>query len=287
MKTIRFLKFFLIGFIALGVSAAGFAFLSLGVSYGANAQITHKTTVENNGNLIKVLIKILNKAGNNEKAVADVESSIGVNNAGLKPYMKKGGFGDAVFLKLVADNALNKTAVKHLINVYTENNNAVYRLNGNDVNVKNVIEEMNKVCNLKVVNEVYRTATGVTVSHTLSLAVNAPATTHNLKLENYMTNEKGNVYKTHTLQNQINQVNNNTQQQIQQTNNTQRQMQQMTNTQQQMQQMTNTQRQMQQMTNTQRQMQQMTNTQRQMQQMTNTQQQIQQTNNMQQQMMGR
>ena len=256
MKTIGFLKFFLIGFIALGVSAAGFAFLSVGMSYGANAQITHKTTVENNGNLIKAYIKILNKVGNNEKAVADVENSIGVNNTGLKPYMKKGGFGVAVFLKLIADNALNKTAVKHLINVYTENNNAVYQLNGNDVNVKNVTEEMNKVCNLKVVNEVYRTATGVTVSHTLYLAVNTPAATHNLKLENYMTNENGNVYKTHTLQNQINQVNevNNTQRQINQVNNTQRQMQQMNNVQQQMQQMTNTQRQIQQTNNMQQQM---------------------------------
>ena len=256
MKAIGFLKFFLIGFIALGVSTAVFAFLSAGMSYGANAQITHKTTVENNGTIIKAYIKILNKVGNNEKAVADVENSIGINNAGLKPYMKKGGFGDAVFLKLIADNALNKTAVKHLINVYTENNIAVYQLNGNNVNVKNVTEEMNKVCSLKVVNEVYRTATGVTVSHTLSLALNTPAATHNLKLENYMANEKGNVYKTHILQNQINEVNN-TQRQINQVNNTQRQMQQMNNTQQQMQ------------------------------QMTNTQQQIQQTNNMQQQMMGR
>ena len=253
MKTIGFLKFFLIGFISLGVSAAVFAFLSAGMSYGANAQITHKTTVENNGNLIKAYIKILNKVGNNQKAVTDVENSIGVNNAGLKPYMKKGGFGDAVFLKLIADNALNKTAVEHLINVYAENNNAVYRLNGNDVNVKNVTEEINKVCNLKVVKEVYRTATGVTVSHTLYLAVNTSAATHNLKLENYMTNEKGNVYKTHTLQNRMNEVNN-TQRQINQVNNTQRQMQQMTNTQQQMQQMTNTQQQIQQTNNIQQQM---------------------------------
>ncbi len=279
MKAIKFLKVFLIGFIALGVGSAGLVSVFAGASYGASTQITHKTVINNDAKLIKLYIKILNKVGNNKQAAIGIEKNLQVSPSGLKLYMKKGmGVGDAVFIKLIKDNtnAVNKADVKNFIKEYLTGNNTLSQLNGNEVNVKNVIKEMNGVVNLKVVNEVYKTETGVTVGHTLSLAVNTQNATHNLKLENYMTNENGNVYKTHTLQNQINQVNN-TQRQINQVNNTQRQINQVNNTQQQMQQMNNTQQQIQQ-TN---------NMQQQMQQMNNTQQQIQQTNNMQQQMMGR
>ncbi|MCL5880370.1 MAG: hypothetical protein M1478_06010 [Deltaproteobacteria bacterium] len=282
MKTVKFLQIFLIGFIASGIVFAG-------TTYGAKAQITHKTVINNNAKLMKLYIKILNKVGNNHKAAVEIEKKLNISPAGLKLYMKKGaGLGDAVFVKLIEDNtnAIDKTNIKNFIKEYLADNNTISQLNGNEVNVKNVIKEMNGVVNLKVVNEVYRTETGVTVDHTLSLAVNTQNTTHNLKLENYMTNENGNVYKNQTMQNQINQVNN-TQHQINQVNNTQHQINQVNNTQQQIQQTNNTQQQMQQMNNTQQQIQQTNNTQQQMQQMNNTQQQIQQTNNMQQQMMGR
>ncbi len=279
MKAIKFLKVFLIGFIVLGVGSAVLASVFAGASYGASTQITHKTVINNDAKLIKLYIKILNKVGNNKQAALEIEKRLLVSPSALKLYMKKGmGVGNAVFIKLVEDNtnSVNKTDVKNFIKKYLMDNNTISQLNGNDVNVKNVIKEMNGAVNLKVVNEVYKTETGVTVDHALSLEVNTPNTTHSLKLGNYMTNENGNVYKTHILQNQMNQV-----------NNTQRQMNQVNNTQRQMQQMNNTQQQMQQMNNTQQQMQQMNNTQQQMQQMNNTQQQIQQTNNMQQQMMGR
>jgi hypothetical protein len=269
MKAIKFLKVFLIGFIVLGVGSAGLASVFAGASYGASTQITRKTVINNDAKLIKLYIKILNKVGNNKQAALEIEKNLQVSPSGLKLYMKKGmGVGDAVFIKLIEDNtnAVNKADVKNFIKGYLTGNNTLSQLNGNEVNVKNVIKEMNGVVNLKVVNEVYKTETSVTVDHTLSLAVNTPNTTHNLKLENYMTNENGNVYKTHTLQNQMNQVN---------------------NTQNQMNQVNNTQNQMNQVNNTQRQMNQVNNTQQQMQQMNNTQQQIKQTNNMQQQMMGR
>ncbi|MCL4497933.1 MAG: hypothetical protein M1412_04800 [Deltaproteobacteria bacterium] len=259
MKTVKFLKIFSIGFIVLAIGIAGLASVFAGASYGAQAQITHKTVINNNAKLIKSYIKILNKVGNNKQAVLEIEKKLQISPAGLKLYMKKGmGVGDAVFIKLIEDNtnAVNKADAKNFIKEYLTDNNTLSRLNGNEVNVKNVIKEMNGTVNLKVVNEVYKTETGVTVDHALSLAVNTPNTTHNLQLENYTANKNGSVYQTHTLQNQMNQVNN-TQRQINQVNNTQRQINQVNNTQQQMQ------------------------------QMNNTQQQIQQTNNMQQQMMGR
>ena len=281
MKTIKFLKLFSICFIVLAIGISGLASVFAGASYGASTQITHKTIINNNAKLIKLYIKILNKVGNNKRAVLEIEKNLQVSPAGLKLYMKmkKGmGVGDAVFIKLIEDNtnAVNKTDAKNFIKEYLTDNNTLSQFNGNEVNVKNIIKEMNGTVNLKVVNEVYKTETGVTVDHTLSLAVNTPNTTHNLQLENYMANKNGNVYKTHTLQNQMNQV-----------NNTQRQMNQVNNTQRQMNQVNNTQRQMNQVNNTQQQMQQMNNTQQQMNQVNNTQQQIQQTNNMQQQMMGR
>ncbi len=246
MKAIKFLKFFLIGFIVLGVGSAILASVFAGASYGASTQITHKTVINNDSKLIKLYIKILNKVGNNKQAALEIEKNLQVNPSGLKLYMKKGmGVGNAVFIKLIEDNtnAVNKADVKNFIKEYLTGNNTLSQLNGNEVNVKNVIKEMNGVVNLKVVNEVYKTETGVTVSHTLSLAVNTPNAAHNLKLENYMTNDNGNVYKTHTLQNQMNQVNN-TQRQINQVNNTQQQMQQMNNTQHQIQQTNNMQQQM-------------------------------------------
>ena len=246
MKAIKFLKVFLIGFIVLGVGSAVLASVFAGASYGASTQITHKTVINNDAKLIKLYIKILNKVGNNKQAALEIEKRLLVSPSALKLYMKKGmGVGNAVFIKLVEDNtnSVNKTDVKNFIKKYLMDNNTISQLNGNDVNVKNVIKEMNGAVNLKVVNEVYKTETGVTVDHALSLEVNTPNTTHSLKLGNYMTNENGNVYKTHILQNQMNQVNN-TQRQMNQVNNTQRQMQQMNNTQQQIQQTNNMQQQM-------------------------------------------
>ncbi len=248
MKTTKFLKFFSIGFIALAIGIFGLASVFPGASYGASTQITHKTVINSNAKLIKLYIKILNKVGNNKQAVLEIEKNLQVSPAGLKLYMnmKKGmGVGNAVFIKLIKDNtnAINRADTKNFIKEYLADNDTLSQLNGNEVNVKNVIKEMNGTVNLKVVNEVYKTETGVTVDHTLSLAVNTPNTTHNLQLENYTANKNGRVYQTHILQNQMSQVNN-MQNQMSQVNNTQRQINQVNNTQQQIQQTNNMQQQM-------------------------------------------
>ncbi len=225
-------------------------------SYGAAAKISQK-----DAELIKVYVKILNKVGNNKKVYPAIEKNLGITQSALNNYMNKSAsLGDAVFLKIIEKNAVNQTEVENFVNKYSANKNMIGQLNDNSFNVKNVIKEMNNVVKLKVVNEVYRTATGVSVDHELSLAVNTPNNSHNLTVKNYMTNQTGNVYQNHEIINQTQNTNKN----IQQINSNQQQLEQINNTQRQINQVNNTQRQLQQINNTQQQLQQINNTQRQM-----------------------
>ncbi len=216
MKTVKFLQILLMGFIVSGI-------VFVGTSYGTPTKVTHKMMIKHNAKLklmkLKLYIKILNKVGSNKEATMEVAKKFNMNPMQFESYMKKNiKLGDAVFIKMIKDSTINKTKMKSFIKEYLKNDNAIYRLNGNETKVKNMIKEMSNAVKLKVVNEVYKAETGVTVDHALSLAVNAVNMTGTY-MAHSMQSRMGQV---NTTQRQINQVNT-TQRQINQVNTTQRQ----------------------------------------------------------------
>ncbi|MFW0883468.1 hypothetical protein ACMCNP_00150, partial [Candidatus Acidulodesulfobacterium sp. H_13] len=246
MKTVKFLQILFMGLIVSGI-------VFVGTSYGTPTKVTHKMMIKHNAKLklmkLKLYIKILNKVGSNKEAAMKVAKKFNMNPMQFKSYMKKNiKLGDAVFIKMIKDNAVNKTKIKNFIKEYLKNDNAIYRLNGNETKVKNMIKEMSSAVKLKVVNEVYKAETGVTVDHTLSLTVDTVNGNSNLRLENHMAG----TYMTHSMQSRMGQVNT-TQRQINQVNTTQRQINQVNTTQRQINQVNTTQRQINQVNTTQRQ----------------------------------
>ncbi len=232
MKTSKLLQIFSISVIAFGMILAGFAFI--GTSYGAGVQTAHSIIAKKNAELVKLYVKILNKVGHSSKAAMEVEKRFDMSPAQVKLYAEKGmGLGDAVFIKMVKENAENNMNTKAFTRAYLMQGDAISQLKNGEVRMKNIITEMGNAVKLKVVNEAYKTETGVSVDHVLSLSVNGP----NVKLENYATN-KGSINMTNPMQNKTMRMNA-AQRQINQVDNTQRQMKQMSNIQHQIQQNNN------------------------------------------------